>query len=336
MDKRVTLADVVVVIPAYNEGPVIADTVRRALAVSRQWRVVVIDDGSEDDTSQQAIQAGADVIRHPYNRGNGSSVKTAIMNLEQPVVAILDADGQLPPEALPSMIQKMDQAEMVVGARHKDQMGGNWIRGLGNKILCLVASHISGHTIPDLTCGLRVFYRERALEFYHLYPTRFSFPSTSTLAFLTCNYRVEFHPIIQKPRPAGTESKIREFRDGIRFMAIIFRIVLLFHPWRFFLPLSFFLFLLGLIHEIVVLFIFGKLVLSGTFTILTMCAFFLFCFGLLSEQVAEMRVHLSHIVHGHSVNHRSLSFQYLKATMPHGGEPSVLSTRSGPENDPYN
>lgn len=292
-----SLKEVVVVIPAYNEDKVIASTVARALAVSREWQVVVIDDGSDDRTAEEALRAGAQVISHPYNMGNGSAIKTALRRVAAPVMAVLDADGQLPAEALPEMVQRLVHADMVVGAR-VNQKEVSRFRSLGNWVLRRVASYVSGHPIPDLTCGLRVFFRERCQEFFHLYPTRFSFPSTSTLAFLTCDYRVEFYPIEARPRPAGTQSKIKPWQDGLQFLAIILRIVLLFRPYRIFVPGSFFFFLAGLAHQIFTLFLphnQGRLVMSGTFITMSLSAVFLFCFGLLAQQIAELRIHLSQI-----------------------------------------
>ncbi|MBI4796645.1 MAG: glycosyltransferase family 2 protein [Deltaproteobacteria bacterium] len=292
-----SLKDVVVVIPAFNEEKVIASTVARALAVSREWGILVIDDGSDDRTAEEALQAGAQVISHSYNMGNGSAVKTALRRVTAPVMAILDADGQLPPEALPEMVKRLVHADMVVGAR-VNQTEVSRFRSFGNWVLRRVSSYVSGHPIPDLTCGLRVFFRERCQEFFHLYPSRFSFPSTSTLAFLTCDYRVEFYPIEARPRPVGTKSKIKPWQDGLQFLAIILRIVLLFRPYRIFVPGSFCFFLAGLGHQIFTLFLplnHGRLVMSGTFITMSLSALFLFCFGLLAQQIAELRIHLSQI-----------------------------------------
>ena len=292
-----SLKDVVVVIPAYNEEQVIAATVARALAVSREWRILVIDDGSEDQTAEEARKAGAEVISHSYNMGNGAAVKTALRRVQAPVMAILDADGQLPPEVLPEMVKRLVHADMVVGSRI-NQKEVSRFRSFGNWLLRRISSHVSGHFIADLTCGLRVFYRERCQEFFHLYPSRFSFPSTSTLAFLTCDYRVEFYPIEARMRPVGTKSKIKPWQDGLQFLAIILRIVLLFRPYRVFIPLSIGFFLVGLSHQIFILFLpynYGRLVMSGTFITMSISALFLFCFGLLAQQIAELRIHLSQI-----------------------------------------
>lgn len=285
-----------VVIPAYNEEAVIGRTVARVREVSVDWRIVVIDDGSEDRTAEEAERAGAEVIRHPYNRGNGASIKTALDRIEAPVLAVVDADGQLPPESLPEMIKRLAHADMVVGARSKDSER-NLVRDIGNWVLKRVASYVSGHRITDLTCGLRVFYRERCREFVHLYPTRFSFPATSTLALLTSGYHVEFYSIEARRRPANTTSKVKPINDGLQFLAIIFRIVLLFQPWRFFVPASLICFLIGLSHQIFVMMVYwpkGQLVMSGTFIIMSISALFLFCFALLAQQIAEIRLHLAH------------------------------------------
>jgi len=291
------LKDVAVVIPAYNEEQLIATTVDRVRAISPDWRIVVVDDGSEDNTAEEARRAGAEVIRHSYNMGNGSSVKTALTQVHTPVIAIVDADGQLPAEELPRMVQRLAHADMVVGARGP-KSESNAVRKFGNWALRKIASYLTGYRIPDLTCGLRVFNRKRCLEFLHLYPSRFSFPTTSTLAFLTSGYRVEFHSISANRRPEGTHSKIQPLQDGLRFMAIIFRVVLLFQPWRIFIPASILIFLAGLMHQVFLLsvaFSTGDLKMSGTFIVCSISALFLFCFGLLAQQISEVRIHLAHI-----------------------------------------
>lgn len=294
---HIDLKDVAVVIPAFNEADVITETIKRARAVSEEWRIVVVDDGSTDGTDEVCRELGVEIISHEYNKGNGSSIKTALQTLNEPYLAVLDSDGQLPPEELPVMIQKLESAEMVVGAR-TTQSDASGFRSFGNWILKKTASYTSGHRIPDLTCGLRIFKRSCAVEFFHLYPNRFSFPTTSTLAFLTSGYRVLFHPITAARRPKNTKSKIRPFHDGLRFLAIIFRIVLLFQPWRFFVPLSILFLFVGIAHQVFIFFWaehFTQMRLSGTFIASSLAGLFLFCFGLLAQQIAEIRIQLSRV-----------------------------------------
>jgi glycosyltransferase involved in cell wall biosynthesis len=295
-ENLVPLRDVAVVVPAYNEESTIKEMIQRIQAISTAWRIVVIDDGSTDGTARVARNAGAEVIRHPYNRGNGASVQTALTSVRSVYLAIVDADGQLPPEELPEMIAKISDADMVVGARTPDSER-NIVRDLGNGILCKVASYISGTTIPDLTCGLRVFSRKRCREFLHIYPSRFSFPTTSTLAFLTIGYRVKFHPIKAVRRPQHTQSKINPIQDGMKFLSIIFRVILLFKPWRVFLPASQLVFLVGFAHTIYTVIrnvsLGNDITIPGSFIVTFLTSIIIFCFGLLAQQISELRLHIS-------------------------------------------
>lgn len=294
--KAVPLRDVAVIVPAYNEEATIDETIKRILATSTAWRIVVIDDGSDDKTAQKAHAAGAEVIRHPYNRGNGACIQTALTHVKMPYLAVVDADGQLPPEELPAMIEKISDADMVVGARSRDSER-NLIRDVGNAILCKVASYIGGTTIPDLTCGLRVFSRKRCREFLHIYPSRFSFPTTSTLAFLTIGYRVKFHSIKALRRPGHTQSKINPLQDGMKFLSIIFRVILLFKPWRVFLPTSQLIFLVGFLHTIYTVIrnisLGNDITIPGSFIVTFLTSIIIFCFGLLAQQISELRLHIS-------------------------------------------
>ena len=151
--------------------------------------------------------------------------------------------------------------------------------------------------IPDLTCGLRVFSRKRCREFIHIYPTRFSFPTTSTLAFLTIGYRVKFHPIKAARRPQATASKIHPMQDGMKFLSIIFRVILLFKPWRVFLPVSQLVFLVGFAHTVYAvtrnILLGNDVLIPGSFIVSFLTSITIFCFGLLAQQISELRLHIS-------------------------------------------
>ena len=183
------IEQVSIVVPAYNESHSIAALVSE-LRGSGPWReVIVVDDGSSDETGRRASEAGARVVRHPYNKGNGASVKTGIRQATGEYVLILDADGQHRPADATRLVAKLDEYELVVGARSHATQAGT-ARRLGNGLLNAIASYLTGQHIPDLTSGFRAARREHFLEFLHLLPNGFSTPTTTTLAFMKAGYSV--------------------------------------------------------------------------------------------------------------------------------------------------
>jgi glycosyltransferase involved in cell wall biosynthesis len=263
-------AQVSVVIPAFNEQEAIADVVSRVRGRGAWREVLVVDDGSTDLTGERAAQAGARVIRHPYNKGNGAAVKTGIREAHGEVVLLLDADGQHDPE---------DMARLVAGVGVHDQ---SWTRALGNTIFRVLASWLTGRPIPDLTSGFRAARRDRLLEIIHLLPNGFSYPTTSCLAFMKAGHNVTFVPVAAHPR-VGT-SKIRVVRDGVRFLLIILKIVTLYSPLKVFFPISAVSFLLGILYGIWNVYVHGKIPMGSA--LLIQLAVVVFLFGLISEQIA--------------------------------------------------
>jgi glycosyltransferase involved in cell wall biosynthesis len=235
-------SEVSVVIPTFNEGDVIGDVVT-ALAGAGPWReIIVVDDGSIDDTAARAAAAGATVLRHPYNKGNGASVKSGIRKSSGEFVMIIDGDGQHRPDDARRLVSRLGEYDLVVGARSPETQA-NHGRRLGNSLLNGLASYLTGRDIPDLTSGFRAARRECLHEFLHLLPNGFSAPTTTTLAFIKAGYNVAFEPTEARARVG--KSKIRLARDGAKFLVIILKIVTIFSPLRIFLPLSAASFFLG-------------------------------------------------------------------------------------------
>jgi glycosyltransferase involved in cell wall biosynthesis len=273
-----------IVIPAYNEAEVIADVVT-SLANAAAWReIIVVDDGSADSTSARAAAAGATVVRHPYNKGNGAAVKSGIRAAVGEYVMIVDGDGQHHGDDALRLAARLGEYDLVIGAR-SGLTQASQLRRLGNGALNWLASYLTGREIPDLTSGFRAARREQLREFIHLLPNGFSTPTTTTLAFIKAGYNVTFEPAEARPR-VGT-SKIRLARDGVRFLLIILRIVTLFSPLRVFLPISLASFTVGAGYAVWT--IARQSHVTNSSVLLIMLAVIVFLVGLVSEQISALR-----------------------------------------------
>ncbi len=277
----------VIVIPAFNEattvGTVVAN-VRRALPTID---VVVIDDGSTDGTGAAATAAGARVITHPYNKGNGAAAKTALREINAEHLVIIDADGQHPPEMIPRMLDALKSHDLVIGAR-TSASASSIQRRFANWVFCTLAGVMSGREIPDLTSGFRAINRLKALEFIHLYPNGFSFPTTTTLSFLSTGYSVKFMPIESASRPAHTQSHIRPLRDGLRFLLIIVRISTMINPLRVFGPASLLFFIAGVVWGIRTMLMTSQISALGAFLI--GASLNILFFGIVLDHLAAIRL----------------------------------------------
>jgi glycosyltransferase involved in cell wall biosynthesis len=273
-------AHVSVVIPAFNEEAAVGDVVARAVAGG--WlEVVVVDDGSTDQTAARAAAAGASVVRHPYNKGNGAAVKTGIREARGEFVLLMDADGQHDPEDMRRLVSPLGVHDMVIGARSAGDQA--FTRAVGNALFRGLASWLTGRPIPDLTSGFRGVRRERMLEILHLLPNGFSYPTTSCLAFLKAGYNVAFEPVRARARVGS--SKIRVAQDGVKFVLIILKIVTLYRPLKVFFPISAASLLLGIAYGVWNVWAFGKIPMGSA--LLIQLAVVVFLFGLISEQIAS-------------------------------------------------
>jgi glycosyltransferase involved in cell wall biosynthesis len=277
-------SSVSVVIPAYNESASIAEVVS-VLRSAAAWReIIVVDDGSTDATADRATSAGATLVRHPYNKGNGASVKSGIRRATGEYVLIVDADGQHPPEDALRLVSKLGVYDLVVGARSLETQATE-TRRWGNGALNGLASYLTGRRIPDLTSGFRAATISGLREFLHLLPNGFSTPTTTTLAFIKAGYNVTFEPIHARQRSG--QSKIRLARDGTKFLVIIFKIVTLFSPMRIFLPISAVSFALGIGYALWT--IARQSHVTNSSVLLILFAVVVFLVGLVSEQISALR-----------------------------------------------
>jgi glycosyltransferase involved in cell wall biosynthesis len=273
-----------VVVPAYNESASIGPLVS-SLRHAGSWReIIVVDDGSSDDTALRAAAAGARVIRHPYNKGNGASVKTGIRNAGGAFILILDADGQHQPSDAERLVAKLSEYDLVVGARSSATQAG-LARRAGNAALNGVASYLTGRRIPDLTSGFRAARREYLLEFIHLLPNGFSTPTTTTLAFIKAGHSVWFEPIDAAARQGA--SNINFGADGLQFFVILLKVITIFSPMRIFLPLSASSFALGAAYAVWT--ILTQSHVTNSSVLLILFGVIIFLVGLISEQISSLR-----------------------------------------------
>lgn len=276
-----------IIIPAYQESEAIGPVVRKVLNAVRDLgcpaEVIVVDDGSTDNTGEMAREAGAQVLVHPYNRGYGAALKTGIRAATNRTVIFLDADGQHDPEDIRRLLAERNVYDMVVGARRRSQGSPLW-RKPGKFFLGWLANNLTGKNIPDLNSGFRALDREMALRFLPIMPNGFSFSTTSTIATFRGGYTVQYMPIQVAPRIGESSVTVM---DGFKTIMLIIRIVTLFSPLRVFLPLSALTFLIGLVFAVNGYITAGESSIRGLIALLASFQFFLF--GILVDQVVAVR-----------------------------------------------
>ena len=277
--------EVSILIPAYNEAQIIGDVVTKIKTLYPDFEIIVINDGSSDNTAQVAKETGALVYSHPYNIGNGAAIKSGIRFASGKLLVFMDGDGQHDPEEIGKMLEYFPDYDMVVGARPKGHQA-SWGRALGNWAYNLLASYVAKFPVEDLTSGFRAVKSEIARNFLHLLPNTYSYPTTITLSVLRSGRSVKYVPINTQRRKKG-KSKIKVFRDGIRFFLIIAKICTLYSPFRIFLPISIVMFLLGLSYYIYTFLVWGRF--TNMSALLFTTSILIFMMGLISEQICQMR-----------------------------------------------
>jgi glycosyltransferase involved in cell wall biosynthesis len=275
-----------IIIPAYNEEGAIGETVVAIQELNLEAaEILVVDDGSSDATGRVAEAAGARVISHPYNIGNGAAVKSGIRASRGKVLVFLDGDGQHDPKDIPRLLAHIPRYHMVVGARQRGSQT-HAHRSFANMVYNKFASFVAKFKIEDLTSGFRAMRRKDAVRFCDMFPNTFSYPTTSTLAFIRSGRSVKYIPIKTKYRVG--KSKIKLVNDGFEFLIIIMKIALTFSPLRVFMPVSSFLFFLGVGRYIQTYILYGRFT---NFAGLAMnSAFIVFMLGLVAEQIASLRM----------------------------------------------
>jgi glycosyltransferase involved in cell wall biosynthesis len=275
---------VTIVVPAFNEADSIGTVVASLLAAAPWREVLVVDDGSTDGTGRAAEDAGARVIRHPYNKGNGAAVKTAIRAASGEWILIVDGDGQHRPADAQSLASHLGDYDLVIGARHPLTQATAG-RRIGNAFLNWLAGYLTERHIPDLTSGFRGARRQYLLEFIHMLPNGFSTPTTTTLAFIKAGYNVLFEQVAAEPR-IGT-SKIRLASDGAKFLLILLKVITIFSPLRIFAPVSAAAFAAGSAYGLWNYTYYSRI--PNGAVLLLMFSVVIILVGLVSEQISTLR-----------------------------------------------
>ena len=274
-----------IILPAYNEADCIGSVIAEIKDRHPDSEIIIIDDGSSDDTAAEANKAGAIVYSHPYNIGNGAAVKSGIRAANGDVLVFMDGDGQHEPADIQRMLAFIPEFDMVVGAREPGCQA-SYGRAIGNRIYNWLGTYVTKFKIEDLTSGLRAVKAPVARSFLHMLPNTYSYPTTITLGVLRSGWSIKYIPIQTCKRQTGT-SNIRIFRDGVRFFMIITRVCTMYSPMRIFIPISFMLFMLGVIRYIY------SFLMEGRFTNMSATLFvssvIIFLMSLISEQICQMR-----------------------------------------------
>lgn len=275
-----------IILPAKNEAVSLASLLPAIVDRFPDSEVIVVNDGSSDETEAVGLRCGVKVVSHLYPQGNGAAIKSGARNAARDVLVFMDADGQHRPEDISGLLGELDKGyDMVVGAR--DGAGqANRHRGLANAIYNLLASWMVGHRVMDLTSGFRAVRRDKFLEFLYLLPNGFSYPTTITMAFFRAGYSIAYKPIAVQQRLQGTASHVRLWRDGIRFLLIIFKIGTLYSPLKLFAPVALAHAILGLGYYAFTFIEYGRLSLATIFLLSSSVTIFLI--GLVSEQITQL------------------------------------------------
>jgi len=273
-----------IILPAKNEAPALAALLPRLRTAYPDAEIIVVDDGSTDDT--RSICKGCDVecLSSPYSMGNGAAIKRGARTATGDILVFMDGDGQHSPADIARLLEKLAQGyDMVVGARDWDSQAGVG-RGVANTMYNWLATHMTGHHVLDLTSGFRAVRVDKFREFLHLLPNGFSYPTTSTMAFFRSAYPVAYVPIKAAQRIG--KSHIKPLRDGLRFLLIIFKIATLYSPLKLFVPASALFFFLGCFNYTWTFVHDGRL--TNMSTLMWSAAVIVFLIGLISEQITAL------------------------------------------------
>ncbi len=278
---------VTIIIPAFNESQIIAGVLKELQEQLNEHRIdseiIVVDDGSSDDTAKIAAENNVRVLQHHSNRGYGAALKTGILSASHEIVAITDADGTYPARFLPEMLGLIEDVDMVVGSRTGANVHIPFIRKLPKWLLNRLANYVTGSKIPDLNSGFRVFRRSIVLQYLHMLPDQFSFTTTITMAMLCDRYAVRYMPIDYLQRTG--KSKIVPLDAGV-FGILILRMAVLFRPLRVFLPLAGICLSYGIVKMVIDLTILGDPNISASAVLMFLSALLTLLIGMVADGIA--------------------------------------------------
>jgi len=273
-----------IILPAKNEAPALTALLPQLRAAHPDAEIIVVDDGSTDDTRSVCKSSGIQCLSSPYSMGNGAAIKRGARAASGDILVFMDGDGQHDPADIKRLLDQLNRGyDMVVGARDWGSQAGVG-RGVANTLYNWLATRMTGHPILDLTSGFRAVRADKFREFLHLLPNGFSYPTTSTMAFFRSAYPVAYIPIKAAQRVG--KSHIKPLRDGIRFLLIIFKIATLYSPLKLFVPASAVFFLLGCANYAWTYTHFGRLT-NGSM-LMWSASVIVFLIGLVSEQITGL------------------------------------------------
>jgi glycosyltransferase involved in cell wall biosynthesis len=273
-----------VILPAKNEAAALTELLPRLKAAQPSAEIIVVDDGSTDDTATLCASNRVICLSSPYSMGNGAAIKRGTRVATGDILVFMDGDGQHDPADIARMLEKLGQGyDLVVGARDWNSQAGVG-RGVANTLYNWIASRMTGHAVADLTSGFRAARADKFREFLYLLPNGFSYPTTSTMAFFRSAYPVAYLPIKAAQRIG--RSHIRPLRDGMRFLLIIFKIATLYSPLKLFVPASVLFFLLGLANYAWTYMHQGRL--TNMSALMWSASVIVFLIGLVSEQITAL------------------------------------------------
>ena len=277
---------ITVLIPAHNEEKAIGIVLDELIVTLKEkpYEIIVVDDGSTDNTVKIVQEKQVKLIPHTHNIGYGAAIKTGIKNAANDLILIIDGDGSYPVNAIPELLKEVDQYDLIVGSRTGEEVKIQLYRRPAKWFLSMLANYLSETKIPDLNSGMRIFRRKDVVKIYNILPNKFSFTTTMTLAYHTTGQLVKYVPINYYKREG--KSKIRPFKDGFNFIMLILRTITYFNPLKVFLPVGFAFFVAAIL-----VFLFSKII-TGRFMDVTTIVFVVAAiqtvlFGLLADLVVR-------------------------------------------------
>jgi len=279
LNKKVTI-----VIPAFNEETGLQTALEGIIKQGYQekYEVLLIDDGSTDNTAEIVKKFPVKLVRHSINKGYGAALKTGIRRATGDYIVIFDSDGQHDPKYVQTIVDMLEEYDMVIGERTSDSFQVKR-RQKGKRLIRFIGEYMVEQKLPDYNSGFRGFKKEIIIEMLHLMPNGFSFSTTSTLAFLKEGYSIGTFPIVVEERQ-GRKSNVKLVKDGSKTLLLVFRIIMLFNPLKVFFPASIIFTIIGLTFGIYGYIIASRF--SNSAVILTTLGMFLFFIGLISDQIS--------------------------------------------------